>query len=644
MKPLIFLVTLLMFTEFCFPIYTQKAGKKKKIFISKIHFSTNVPPLVSRSIQNRIKLYILEKYGHLYYILSRKEIQIMYKKAMQFLDKECSSLKCARPLAEAIDADEVIFGTITSDKENLKLSFINVSRNRATNTIKTKVEVDLSFLVNEYEHYAKEITAKLLNPAYSIQKPETNKQENSTKSFPVIERENELKKIVEKDPKAQETREKINSALDDLEKIDKKIIAKKIQSVSITQLEKIIQEHRELLKSYNSLFSRKDNKFIHISNGINDRIEFFSILLVSKYVESAEESYLDFQFETKTIPIYDKALKLLHSIKNDSIVKPKIKQLETKLKKTQNTCENYVHNSVHSLLKITEYLNLKNQDVSQKMQEAKSAIMDSKCSSEDLIYSYNLLAKLTKQKRIQKKGDKEEEEKSYNPTIKNSIGMEFVLVSSGSFEMGDIPGDGDFDEKPVHIVSISKSFYLAKYPVTQEQWEKVMEENHSGFNKDKNLPVENVTWFEAKKFIKKLNKLENTTIYRLPTEAEWEFAARADSKTKYFWGDEVDKDYVWFKATSGNHTQIVGNKKPNSYGLYDMVGNVWEWCEDWYDFDYYRNSPTEDPKGPEKGMYKVIRGGAWNSGIRNLRVSDRSSRPPKLGSIAIGFRPVKMTE
>jgi formylglycine-generating enzyme required for sulfatase activity len=166
-------------------------------------------------------------------------------------------------------------------------------------------------------------------------------------------------------------------------------------------------------------------------------------------------------------------------------------------------------------------------------------------------------------------------------TWRNSIGIDFVLIAAGEFLMGSESGDSD--EKPVHRVRISKNFYLGKYEVTQAQWHAVMGDNPSRFKGD-TLPVEQVSWEDAQKFIERLNAQEGGTKYRLPTEVEWEYAARAGTTTAYSFGDNPRPlgEYAWFSENFGNTTHPVGQKQPNPWGLYDMHGNVWEWVQDWY--------------------------------------------------------------
>ncbi len=209
-------------------------------------------------------------------------------------------------------------------------------------------------------------------------------------------------------------------------------------------------------------------------------------------------------------------------------------------------------------------------------------------------------------------------------------GIQFVLVKGGCYEMGDSFGDGARAEKP-HEVCVS-DFYLGKYEVTQGQWKKVMGSNPSSFIASDDHPVESVTWSEVQDFIRKLNQMSGKG-YRLPTEAEWEFAARSGGKKEKWAGTSIDSElgeYAWFYDNCGKSTHPVGQKKPNSLGLYDMSGNVSEWVADWYGSKYYQNSPKDNPQGPMKGIYKVSRGGSWKDRSANIRVAYRFMDDPEL--------------
>ena len=195
----------------------------------------------------------------------------------------------------------------------------------------------------------------------------------------------------------------------------------------------------------------------------------------------------------------------------------------------------------------------------------------------------------------------------------DGVVMELVLVPAGRFEMGSPANEADSGEGPVHRVRITRAFYMGKYEVTQEVWEKVMGTNPSEFKGAKN-PVENVSWNDCQEFLKKLNALgKDRGEFRLPTEAQWEYACRAGTKTRFCSGDADGPlaDYAWCSPNSGGTTHPVREKKANAWGLFDCHGNVWEWCADWYEDDYYGKSPRDDPTGPTAGSARVLRGGAW---------------------------------
>jgi len=225
-------------------------------------------------------------------------------------------------------------------------------------------------------------------------------------------------------------------------------------------------------------------------------------------------------------------------------------------------------------------------------------------------------------------------------TITNSIGMKLKLVQSGEFTMGG-QWNGD-DSLPPHRVRITRQFYLGVYPVTQREWAKVMGASPSNF-KGEDLPVESVSWEDCQAFISKLNAMEPGADYRLPTEAEWEYACRAGSTERFCFGVEKTLlgEYAWYSMNSGDKTHPVGEKKPNAWGLYDMHGNVWEWCWDWYDDIYYKVCAklgvVADPSGPKAGPRHVFRGASWDDaspgctsghrgGVSDVRCDSRGLR------------------
>jgi formylglycine-generating enzyme required for sulfatase activity len=233
--------------------------------------------------------------------------------------------------------------------------------------------------------------------------------------------------------------------------------------------------------------------------------------------------------------------------------------------------------------------------------------------------------------------------------ITNSIDMKLKLIPAGEFLMGSPESEeGHRDNQHQHPVRITKSFYLGVYEVTQSGWKEVMgTEPWSGrpyVKEGSEYPATHISWDDAVKFCKKLSGKEGRT-YRLPTEAEWEYACRADSKTPYSFGVESSElgTHAWYGGNDGNckdeeHAHEVGRKRANAFGLYDMHGNVWEWCQDWYSRDYYRDSPTDDPPGPEQASSRVVRGGCWRSDAWFCRAASRLGFRPQSRWSDLGFR------
>jgi formylglycine-generating enzyme required for sulfatase activity len=244
-------------------------------------------------------------------------------------------------------------------------------------------------------------------------------------------------------------------------------------------------------------------------------------------------------------------------------------------------------------------------------------------------------------------------------TITNSIGMTFVPLPAGSFTMGSelspegvarkYGGQTQWHEKehPQHNVKISKPFYLQSTEVSQSQWKMVMGDNPSRFKDCGNdCPVENVSWDMARQFISKLNHSEGTNKYRLPTEAEWEYGCRAETTTPFFTGECISTDQANYSGNSPGkncpkgdrslETVKVGSFQPNAWGLYDMHGNVWEWCQDKY--GDYPNRPAIDPTGPSEGKSRVVRGGSFSNGALDLRSAFRRDYRPSFHFHNLGFR------
>jgi len=227
------------------------------------------------------------------------------------------------------------------------------------------------------------------------------------------------------------------------------------------------------------------------------------------------------------------------------------------------------------------------------------------------------------------------------PTVSLDCGggvtMELVYVKPGRFTMGSPTSEAGRDnDETQHEVTITRGFYLGKYEVTQGQYQAVVGSNLSNW-KEANRPVECVSWNDATEFCNRLSQRVGKQV-RLPTEAEWEYACRAGSTTRFCFGDSDGGlgEYAWFSSNSGGQTHAVGGRTPNAWGLYDMHGNVWEWCEDWY--GGYPSGTVNDPTGPVSGRARALRGGSWGSSPRGCRSALRDGVGPALRGGGSGFR------
>ena len=222
--------------------------------------------------------------------------------------------------------------------------------------------------------------------------------------------------------------------------------------------------------------------------------------------------------------------------------------------------------------------------------------------------------------------------------------LEMIQIPAGTFTMGspDNESGRDSSEGPQHEVTISQPFYLGKYEVTQAQWEAVMGRNPSTFREYPDRPVDAVSWSDCQSFLDVLNALEQGS-FRLPTESEWEYACRAGTTMRYYWGDDPSDseigDYAWYSGNSDRRTHDVGQKIANAWGLFDMSGNVYEWCSDW--FGDYSSDPQTNPQGPTSGSYRVVRGGRWFYSAPACRSAHRNGYASTFRTGYIGVRLVR---
>jgi len=226
--------------------------------------------------------------------------------------------------------------------------------------------------------------------------------------------------------------------------------------------------------------------------------------------------------------------------------------------------------------------------------------------------------------------------------VGNGVQMQFVLVPAGTFQMGSPQGEqGRQLDENQHAVQLTKPFYMGTTEVTLEQYEAVMGP-HSNPHEGAKRPAQHVSWNDATEFCRRLSQKSGETI-RLPTEAEWEYACRAGSTGRFGFGDrsEMLAEYAWCPDNADARAHVVGQKKPNSFGLYDMYGNVWEWCQDWY--GPYPDGAAVDPAGPASGESRVLRGGSWDEHSWTYRSANRHSRSPITAWNTHGFRVVLLS-
>jgi formylglycine-generating enzyme required for sulfatase activity len=246
---------------------------------------------------------------------------------------------------------------------------------------------------------------------------------------------------------------------------------------------------------------------------------------------------------------------------------------------------------------------------------------------------------------INKEDMKEEikEEKKVEVPKQKLDYFEMIYVQAGTFKMGNDTGEKKMD-KPAHDVELEE-FWISKFEVTQSQWKEIMGENPSSFQGCEQCPVENVSYDDIQLFITKINEKTGYT-HRLPTEAEWEYAARGANLSKgfKFSGSNNINEVGWYWDAAGQKTHPVGQKKSNELGIFDMTGNVAEWCSDWYEDNYYTQSPKKNPKGLETGVLKAVRGGSWEMDSKRSIVWHRNNNIPISRNEAIGFRLVRGKE
>jgi formylglycine-generating enzyme required for sulfatase activity len=459
----------------------------------------------------------------------------------------------------------------------------------------------------------------------------------------------------------------------DIDKVDEWIKEKK--DLEEKQIQEALNKYGNIEKDVVKIPNLNMGAKSQLLEAINDRRDNIHIALLSIYEKRGDLAYRDYKFDSAIVH-YKAGQTEAERVVDTNKKNQNEEKIQQKISTTNKTGRGYIENQIKLYADQAEYLYFDRQESAAKaaMKNAYELltgpmkVFATTASAEtynkmatvmkiDILSSNDepkLFAAIDEQNRIyeaearkfaaieEKKRQKiytEEMRKKGFLIVKEIGGIKFVKLPPGSFIMGSREEDGNDDEHPQHKVIID-GFWIGMYEVTQKQYQDIMKDNPSYFN-GYNLPVENISWNDATEFCKRFSKKYNVEA-RLPYEAEWEYACRAGSTTTYYWGDEPDEKYCWFSYCSDKKTQPVGQKIQNRWGLFDMSGNVSEWCMDWYNNEenYYQNSPAKNPKGLSSGSDRVLRGGSWDDDYNNIRSATRYRMEPSNTKSCYGFRVV----
>lgn len=627
----------------CFVIFfpgtdsTAGSSNSKKLYIHSIK-ADGVSQKLSNRIREGVYLSILNTYGSRYHIVDDEAIKVMYSQAEKILASGCSDESCITQIAEGINADEIIYGSATRVNNKIQLVMKNLYR-RDVN-LGTKSMVRISFLESQLDHYAEEIGKKLVNPKYRINRnaPATGDNLTAIREEKVGNLDIAVLKFTTNDDVIDQMLEYLKG---EVKKGDAYFEAGNYK-LALTQYS-IVKERidTKLVKSQ----QRKMRKF---TVGVVDRIVSTCVMISKEHELKGNTAYHEFRF-AEAISEYTKARNQVERFKQRKDCSGILKRMQEKIRMTRATGERHLANRVKSKLNLASYHNIRDEKdkTRQAMDDAYELVANSMFVTNDVKDEFNRFARVTKY------------EKTFaiipeNPRHGQTItigGIEFVYIKGGTFWMGaklspeelsNKYNNGEPDwfkaEYPRHKVIIN-DFLIGKYELTQEQYNFIMGNDQSSKDNN-NHPVNKIEWEDALQCCEEFGNIHGVKA-RLPYEAEWEYACRAGSTTVYYWGNTIDDRYCWYDKNSGQEIHPVGKKKPNRWGLYDMSGNVWEWCMDWYTENYYSNSPFDNPHGPMSDDYmygKVFRGGSCNHSDLLLRSSNRLMPFPGLVTEDYGFR------
>ncbi|MDD5065546.1 MAG: formylglycine-generating enzyme family protein [bacterium] len=697
---------LLLLIFFLIPGIAQ--AKPARLFIKTFEAKQGVSASLAEEFHDKLVLYFFQETAGKYRVISETDIKVMYQQAEQMMSNNCDETQCLTQIASILDADLIVYGKLEERQGKLRVFSQALKRDRTTKEPDKNSVVEAEFDRSGLGWYAREIVRKLIKPEYSMEaavtaesvkdlsglkkppaewgKPPglqplnvpadsaamamisdyaqslvsegdgyyTNKEyENASRKYRQALEAMETKVPRSKQEELAGFRSSVEGRIaasygmylkERMGEPEKSLRREKYEE-ALYGYEKINDEFRR-----SGLSSRE--KPADIRTFIRERLDALCLLTAGQAVQKAVFFYSQFKFSEALIK-YSEAEQLLEKVSDKE--EPKYKKSAADLaagkKQAEETAYSYFRNTVLSYFDRTDYYNSsgRKEKAAETLAQARNYILSSSwCNDTEAVKDYNERANILNADRLTGQDCPGIAALSGREETKTVGGIPFVYVPSGSFLMGS--GDNDREasknEKPRHKVEVT-GFWMGRYEVTQDQYRKIMDENPSKI-KGGSLPVERVSWEEADKFCRKFSKLYKVKA-RLPTEAEWEYACRAGSTNIYYWGDVLSDDYAWSSQNSKGDLHPAGRKKPNPWGLYDMLGNVWEWCLDWYDGGYYKESPAKDPKGPESGSRKVLRGGSANNSAtifdsKTIRIAYRAVGLPYSNWYYHGFRIVILKE
>ncbi|TAL35332.1 MAG: formylglycine-generating enzyme family protein [Spirochaetes bacterium] len=697
---------------------------KKKLYISTVK-TDGVPLKLAAEVREGLKLAIIERYGHEYYVMDDEAVKVMYKQAEKIMIAGCGAESCIQQIADAINADEIIYGDLRGEGGNLTLVLNCLTRDPKSFAISTKSMVKEGFTEKLLPHFVREAAAKLVDPAYTMKKPreEVFKGAISLKGIEVDTQrgvditvlnfnstDESVQKILGytkelmqegdilfKDGNYKKAAKQYVSILDRIrskltEESQKKMAeftegAKRradasyamLYKAEIEEVDSALQSEMKadesflenILEEYGKVRQRiiadipayaRGDAISGILKTIEGREDAACKAMVVLFEKQGDVHYHEYRF-ADALESYQKGRSYGNRVRDEAAKLEITAKLSEKTRTVNGTGRSFVQNRIKTLADLAEFYNFKDET-----SEAKGALKEARklitgtfqvFATREAVAAFNTISRVIgtdeitrddmpeawdtniAEKRLSRQLQAEKTSsgiRTINPLnikVKTIGDIEFVFIPGGIYIMGG----ANLNEKPQHRVAV-KDFWMSKFELTQKQYRSTIGVdpcNNSNYGIGDDYPVHFINWSDAKSFCDIWSAKYNMVV-RLPSEAEWEYACNAGGQNTYFWGNEMDGEYCWYSGNSGRQTHPVGTRRSNIWGLYDMNGNVWEWCGDWYGDKYYSDSPEQNPQGPADGKYRILRGGSWGSHDVITRSAYRHWSDPNSKGGDIGFR------